>query len=149
MKIIAEILKYQSGALIPWLYAVGEDGKVDESISRTLLDFISESYPPADEEFESLLSTAEAGKYVPKDPSLPDWSVNDKNVWLVPPRADAGNLCISNENASDYSVDDGHPQQFSIQQFRAALEHWRSFLRLIQEKGKENIVGKKFETLIP
>lgn len=148
MKIITEVFKMPKGSLIPLLYAVREDAQVDRAVTDTLCDFVSHLFSPADTEFEELLTKVGAGKYVPDNPSLADFGVNDINVWLVAPRAQEGGICISNENIFDYSVD-GQPQQFSIQEFRAALEHWKNFQKIIREKGAESIVGEKFEALIP
>lgn len=37
-------------------------------------------------------------------------------------------ICISNENTGEYSTEEGgQPQQFTYEQFRAALKHWREF----------------------
>lgn len=93
---------------------------------------------------------AEVGTYVSPDPSLPDWSVNDKNVWLVPPMAEPGHVCISNENAGDFSVSDGgQAQQFTYEQFRAALKHWREFRDLMAREGKDKLVGRRCEAVFP
>lgn len=148
MKIIAEIFRLPSGSLLPQLYAVKDNGEVDRGVTDTLLDFISELFPPADQEFISLLSLAGSGEYVPSKANLADWSVNDKFVWLTPPMAERGMLCIANDNVPEYSVDDGTPQQFSVSQFEAALAHWKHFQELLRESGRENLVGKKFEVVI-
>jgi len=149
MRIITEVFKMPSGSIIPLLYAVKEDGQVDRAVTDTLCIFISHLFPPADREFENLLVQVSAGEYVPPNPLLADFGVNDVNAWLVAPYAKDGCLSISNENISDFSIDDGQPQQFSIKDFYATSECWKNLQKNIREKGAENILGEKFETLIP
>jgi hypothetical protein len=143
-RLISEISEVSKAALI---YCIDDLGHVDQAVSWTLLDLLAESSPPYDIELEQLVKEAEAGRYVASDPSLPDWSINDKNVWLVPPTAERGHICISNENAGDYSASaGGQPQQFTFEQFRLAMKHWREFKELITKEGKDNVVGRRFET---
>lgn len=149
MRIITEVFKMPSGSIIPLLYAVKEDGQVDRAVTDTLCDFVSHLFPPADKEFESLLAQVSVGKYFPANPLLADFGVNDVNAWLVAPHAKGGGISISNENISDYSIDDGQPQQFSVKEFHAASECWKNFQKIIRERGAESILGEKFETLIP
>lgn len=148
MRIIAEVFKTPQGSLLPLLYSVTENGQVDRAVTDTLCDFVSQLFPPADTEFEELLAKVEAGKYVPDNPLLSDFGVNDVNAWLLAPHARNDEICISNENVSDYSIDDGLPQRFSIREFRATLEFWKDFQETTRKKGAVNIVGEKYETLI-
>lgn len=117
-------------------------------MTDTLLDLVAESSPRAAANLSELLAKAEAGTYKPADPNLPDWGLNDKNVWVVPPMAKEGNVRISNENIETYSVEYGEPQEFSIRQVRAAFEHWARFQAILADKGKENLIGVKFETTV-
>jgi len=135
--------------MLPYVSAVKEDASIDRAVTDTLCDFVSHLFPPADVEFENLLAQVSTGKYIPTNPLLADFGVNDVNAWLIAPHAKDGGLSISNENISDYSIDDGHPQEFSIQDFYATSECWKNFQKMIREKGAENLLGKKFETLIP
>lgn len=149
-KLIADISKRPDGGLRSRFYCQDIDGQLDRAVSHTLLLLIAESAPPSDAGLKALVAEAEAGRYIPKDPSLPDWSVNDKNVWLVEPMVDPGHLCISNENTEEYSTEEGgQPQQFTYEQFRAALKHWREFQKLIAREGKEKLVGQRFEAVFP
>ena len=146
-RLIAEI---SVRAEIPIFYCLNEAGELERPLSWTLLDLLAESWPPDDDQLEGLVSLAELGRYVPQDPSLPDWGVNDKNVWLVPPMAEPGHICISNENTGEYSTEEGgKPQQFTYEQFRAALKHWREFRELMAREGKENLVGRRYEAEFP
>lgn len=149
-RIIAEVFKLPSGALIPQLYCLAEDGQCDAATSLTLLLVIAESRAPSDTTLEALVLAAEEGKYVPPNSSLPDWSVNDKNVWLTAPMAEPGHVCISNELAGDYSVNDGgEPQQFKYAEFYASLNHWRAFLVRMASETKESLLGQRFEIVLP
>src|SRR5450830_510301 len=98
----------------------------------------------------TLYAQAEAGRYVSPNPSIPDWGVNDINIWLLAPMAQPAHVCITNEN-TEYSSDEeyGKPQQFTYEQFRAALKHWREFQKLIAREGKEKLVGQRFEVAFP
>ena len=146
-RLIAEI---SVRAEIPIFYCLNEAGELERPLSWTLLDLLAESWPPDDDQLEGLVSLAELGRYVPQDPSLPDWGVNDKNVWLVPPMAEPGHICISNENTGEYSRrEGGQPQQLTYEQFRAALKHWREFRELMAREGKENLVGRRYEAEFP
>lgn len=148
MKIIAEVFALPSGSLLPQLYSVHEDGNVDHSVSDTLLDLIQQSYPHEDQ-LEALVRQAEEGRYQSPDASLPDWGVNDTNIWLVAPMARPGHVCIANENSEAFSAEEGEPQQFTYHQFHAALKHWREFKQLMASEGKERLIGKRFELNLP
>ena len=149
-KLIAEIWRHPQGFLGNTFYCHGDDGELDRAITQTLLSLIQEASSPSDEALEVLVSTAEAGRYAPRDPTLPDWGVNDKNVWLVEPMAKSGHICIANENTEEYSTEEGgQPQQFSFAQFRAALKHWREFQALVASEGKDKLLGQRYEALFP
>ena len=149
-KLIADISKKPDGGLRSRFYCQDADGQLDQAVSHTLLLLITESLPASDAELEALVSEAEAGCYVPREPSLPDWGVNDKNVWLVPPMAEPGHICISNEKTSEYSTEEGgQPQQFTYEQFRAALKHWREFQELMTRESKDKLVGRRYEAVFP
>lgn len=146
-RLVAEV---SAPAEIPTFYCLSEVDKLDRNVSWTLLALLVETWPPDDYELEALISRAERGRYVPRDPTLPDWGVNDKNVWLVPPMAKPGHICISNENTGDFSTEEGgHPQQFTYEQFRAALKHWREFQQMMVREGKEKLVGRRYEAVFP
>jgi hypothetical protein len=148
-KIIAEIIERPNKFLSTMLYCVGEGGQVDRAVTETLLDLIEQSYPH-ENELESLVTLAESGNYVSPNLSLPDWGVNDTNIWLAPPMAKPGHVCIANENTGDFSTEDGGaPQQFTYEQFRAALRHWREFVCLVKREGKQNLVGMRYEAAFP
>ena len=144
------VAEFSARAEIPVFYCLNEVDELDRSVSWTLLDLLAESWPPDDDRLEALISRAELGGYVPDDPSLPDWGVNDKNVWLIAPMAEPGHICISNENTGEYSTaEGGQPQQFTYEQFRAALKHWREFRELMAREGKESLVGRRYEAVFP
>lgn len=148
-RIIAEVFEKPNGWVSTTLYCIGEDGQVDRAITDTLLELIEQSYPNEDE-LENWVTLAELGTYVSPNLSLPDWGVNDTNIWLVPPMAKPGHICIANENTGDFSTDPGGvPQQFTYEQFRVALKHWREFVNLIKREGKQNLVGRRHETAFP
>jgi hypothetical protein len=149
MRIITEVFKMPSGSIVPLIYAAKENGQVDRAITDTLCDFVSHLFPPADRRFEYSLVRAIEGKYLPPNPLLADFGVNDINVWVVTPNAGDGNILISNENIPEFSSDEGEPQKFSIQQFHATWECWKRFQQNIRENGAESIVGVKCEKLIP
>ena len=39
--------------------------------------------------------------------------------------------------------------QFTYEQFRAALKHWREFRELMAREGKDKLVGRRFEAIFP
>lgn len=64
--------------------------------------------------------------------------------------AKLGHICISSEYADKYSTDEGGcPQQFTYEQFRAALRHRRDFQELAVREGKESLVGRHYEATFP
>lgn len=135
-KLIADIYRKPDGRMRRRYYCRGADGELDFSVGDTLLILLSQSNRESSAELGSLVSVAEAGEYVPDDPSLPDWGVNDKNVWLVPPMAEPGHICIANEYSDKYFSDEGgRPQQFTYAQFRIALDHWNQFESLLDDIG--------------
>lgn len=148
MKIVAEVFKLAGGSLIPQLYGLRDDGSVDRAVTDTLLDLISESLPEELQKMDSLLNQVELGRYRPANTELPDWSSNDKNVWMMPPRAEPGAIVVSNENAPQFTSDDGQPQRFSISSARGAIQHWLRFQQQIASMGAGNLIGQRFETVI-
>lgn len=149
-KLIAEIGVLKGGMLHSSFYCHSAVGQLDCAVTHTLLSLIEESMPPSDSALEALIAEVEAGRYISPDSSLPDWGVNDKNVWLVPPMAEPGHICISNENTGDYSTEEGgQPQQFTYEQFRVALKHWREFLKLMAREGKHKLLGRRYEAVFP
>ena len=148
MKIITEIFRMPTGSLISLLYAVSDDGQVDLAVTGTLCEFVSLLYPPADAEFEDLLTQVKAGTYQSANPLLADFGVNDVNVWFATRNQKDECIFISNENIPDYSIDHGPLQQFSIQEFHAVSACWKKFQQKIRENGAERYMGQKFETVI-
>lgn len=144
----ATVQRMRSGSLYPYMFGHA-DGVPDEGLSLTLLMFLGQADARHDAELLALLAEAEAGRYVPDDPGLPDWGINDINLWLRPPQAHPGHICISNEN-TEYCFDgEAGSQQFTFAQFRAALKHWREFEALLTRDGKAVWVGKRFEAELP
>lgn len=148
MKIVAEVFKLAGGSLIPQFYGLRDDGGVDRGVSDTLLDLISESSSAELHKLDSLLNQVELGRYQPANTALPDWSSNDKNIWMTPPRAQPGTIVVSNENVPQLTVDDGQPQRFSIVFAREAIQHWLRFQRQIANSGAETLIGSRYETFI-
>lgn len=147
--IVARIIQLREGAFLPILSGVDECGEVDEALTQTLLTFVMLS-TPSHKDIEALLQSFEAGQYTPKHPEWADWGVNDVDLWLRPPMAQPGHVCISNENTELYSTEEGgQPQQFTYEQFRAALRHWREFRELMAREGKEKLVGRRYEAVFP
>lgn len=148
-RLIAEVLKRPDGSSHAVLYCVGDDGQPDQAIANTLLEFLELSYPSA-AEIERLVVLAEAGTYFPKNSAWADWGVNEVDLWLLPPMAKPGHICISNENTDEYSTEEGgQPQQFTYEQFRAALKHWRAFRELMAREGKDKLIGQRYEAVFP
>lgn len=148
MKIIAEIFRLQSGNCMPQLYCVDDGGEVIHAITDTMLDVVSELSLDELRKLKTLLDEVEAGSYLPNEPSLPDWSSNDKLVWFTPPRVEHGHVLISNENIPAYSIDGGEPQVFTLKQLSETLDHWQRFNEAMRFRGKENLIGEKFEVVI-
>jgi hypothetical protein len=143
-RFVAEVTRLPNGSLIHQFTCV-DNGGVNHAVTQTLLDLVSESSAKALSEVEALVVAAEQGKYHPANPDIPDWSVNEKYVWLRAPMAPAGHICISNEYSGDYSRDEGTPQHFTYHQFHEAVGHWRKFLDAVRERGGENFVGHPVE----
>ena len=147
--IVAKIIQLRGGALLPVLSGVDECGEVDDALTQTLLTFVMLS-TPSHKDIEALLQSFEVGQYTPKHPEWADGGVNDVDLWLRPPMAQPGHVCISNENTEAYSTEEGgRPQQFTYEQFRAAMKHWREFRELMAREGKEKLVGRRYEAAFP
>lgn len=148
-RLIAEIHKSSDGVLHSLGYCVDEHRELDTAVTHTLLELIRGSVPN-DRALESLVTQAETGCYVSPNPSMPDWGVNDINIWLVPPMARPSQVCVTNEN-TEYSSDEeyGQPQRFTFKQFHAALKHWRESQALIAREGKDKLLGQRFEVEFP
>jgi hypothetical protein len=147
--IVAEVVQLRGGSLMPVLSGINANGDVDDALTQTLLTFVMLS-APSHRDIEGLLQSVEAGQYIPEHPEWADWGVNDVDLWLRPPMAEPGHICISNENTVEYSTEEGgQPQQFTYEQFRAALKHWREFRELMAREGKDKLVGQRYEAVFP
>ncbi|WP_123863444.1 hypothetical protein [Burkholderia plantarii] len=145
MKIVAEVYRLPSGSLIPQLFCQSESGEIVREVTDTLLDLVVESLPSQLDQIVQLLDLAIKGTYSRKDRMLADWSVNDKLVWIGPPRSEVGFIVVSNENIPEFSDVDGQPQRFSIKQFFDVMAHWGKFQEMLVENGKAAYVGHRFE----
>lgn len=145
---VAEIVRFPSGSLMPHLYAVRENGEIDDPLTQTLMDFVMQCDDSLSK-IEELIALHQANQYEPEHPQLPDWGVNDINLWLRSPMAQSGYVCISNENTNYHSDEDGQPEQFTYEQFHAAVKHWREFQALIAQEGMDRLVGKRLEAPWP
>lgn len=148
-RLVAEIHQSSDGVLHSLDYCVDEEKRLVVAVTHTLLEFIRESIPD-DRALEALVAEAEAGCYISPNPAMPDWGVNDINIWLAPPMALPGHVCITNEN-TEYSSDrdHGNPQLFTYKQFHAALRHWREFQAVVAREGKNQLVGQRHEAEFP
>jgi hypothetical protein len=147
--IIAEVFRLKDGTLLPQFYCVEGDGQVSRAVTDTLLDLIGQAHPHEDE-LERWVKLAQSGGYKSPNGEMPDWGVNDTNIWLVAPMAQPGHVCIANENSGEFSTEEGgQPQQFTYEQFHAALSHWREFQKMLAREGKENLVGRRYEAVLP
>jgi hypothetical protein len=54
----------------------------------------------------------------------------------------------NDESIESYSAEYGQPQEFSVQQVRTAFEHWGRFQAILADKGKQNLLGVKFEATV-
>ncbi len=144
-KIIAELVELKNGSLFPRLYCLNEDGSENREVTDTLLEVVSEIGGSAELYFENLLRDMELGKYMCTNSGAADFSLNDKNIWVFPPKVLLGNLCISNENISDFSIDDGEPQFFSVMQYRLVMQHWKAFCVAMSQEEGTNLIGQRFE----
>lgn len=134
---------------MPVLSGVDALGEVDDALTQTLLTFIMLS-TPSHKDIERLLESMEAGQYHPKHPEWADWGVNDVDLWLRPPMAKPGHVCIANANTDAYSTEEGgQPQHFTYGQFRAALRHWREFIAIVARDGQNRLVGQRLEADFP
>lgn len=145
MKIVAKITSLSNGQNFPQLLAFEESGEISECMTMTILDLIAELHSPADAVLEELLLAAKDGRYNPNNADLADFSVNDKLVWLHPPKAKEGDVCISNENFPDCSMEWGEPQCFKIDVFFLIQARWRDFLRQVADASEENRLEMKIE----
>lgn len=148
-KLIARVEVLSNGVVSTGMGCFDSEGNLDIATTHTLLDLVEQSIPD-DQALEVLVAQAEAGHYISPNPAMPDWGVNDINIWLVAPMAQPGHVCITNEN-TEYSSEEGYgqPQQFTYAQFHAAMKHWREFQALIAREGKDSLVGQRFEAPWP
>ena len=136
-------------SIYPRVYCIDETGRENEAITVTLCDAIWELRGRPLLELKELISSFILGKYQPVDQELPDMSINDKFIWVRPPLANKSEICISNENIQEYSIDDGLPQYFNFEQFNTVCNVVEEFENIIIKHGKENLLGIKIEIDFP
>jgi len=145
MKISAYVFKFESGRFGSNMNAENEDGSLNEAMIHTLINFIFLLDPELRKIVTTLLASHEANTYHPDHPEWADFGINDINMWIREPFVERGHVLISNENVDEYSEEHGTPQRFTVAQFRQVMAFWEEFLALVEEKGKEALLGKKFE----
>lgn len=143
IKIVAEVERLQNNMIYANLRCVEEDEALARSVTSTLLDQVSQMYPDMMDELEKLFVMAEKGMYVPDNPFLPDWGVNDMYLWISRPGMERDHILLSNDYVEEFSQEYGQPQLFTTDQYRAAFRFWMEFQELCRLKGKENMVGEK------
>lgn len=144
-KIVAEVISLSNRSLYPRIYCIGDDGHEEQAVSLTLCDAVWELNGPPILELEEIARRAVEGQYVPENVDLPDFSINDKLIWVRPPFAELGQVCISNENVPEFSIDEGTPQCFSMNQVRLVANLASKFSSEIASRGRENLLGRRFE----
>lgn len=115
------------------------DGSPDQAASE-LIDFLHMANwnEPALQELVALVREAEAGAYQSPNERLPDWGVNDVNIWLAPPKVDRGTFCITNENSET-------EQYFRFQDFWEVLSCYKKLEQRVRNMGKASLVSNPIE----
>ena len=149
MKILVADIAAEPGRLLrSRFYCLNANGNSDIAITQTLLDFV-EGLHDLWPRMEEAIALQQSGQYTTDHPDSSDFSINDIELWLRPPMAQPGHVCISTDYTEAYSVEHGQPQQFTYEQFRAAMTHWHAFQERITKEGKESMVGQRFEAPWP
>jgi hypothetical protein len=145
MKIIFEIYKRPSGRLAPCIFCLDDNNEINKDITSTLCDFIGEYPSSLLYEIGDFLDQLESAKNDPRiDPAAMGISVNDKYVTTSRRLLTSGHVIITNEYIPKYTVDEGHPPEFSIEQVRLVLNHWIRFLEIVEKEGIDKMVGEKY-----
>ncbi len=150
----AGVFELKGGALTTSFCCQQENGETDDATTQTLMDFIQQTDDLLPQ-VEALMKRHQAGEYQPepKYENSCDWGVNQTLLWLRPPTAKLGQLAITNEwtiyNGEDGDYGPPNQQHFTYEQFWAAMKHWQAFREIVAQKGKENLVGQRFEAPWP
>lgn len=118
------------------------------SIGSTLCLFIQMWPKESDQSIFDLYEQNMRGEYVPDNPDLPETSTNDVCLWLCEPYAQKGMIAITNEN-TEYDSDNMPFQQFTLNQFKVALEAYRQFEKRVKKEGVEALRDKVIEVEFP
>lgn len=148
-KVVAEVILLSNKSFYPRIYCIDQYGVEDDAVSMTLCEAVWELNGDPIAELEKLIKEAFVGIYSPNKPELPDMSINDKLIWVRPPFAVLGQVCISNENVPEFSVDEGAPQCFTLSQVQVVAKLASDFLCEIANKGRENLFGSRFVADLP
>lgn len=148
-KIVAEVIRLSDSSLYPRVYCIDGHGIIDEEVTMTLCDVVWELHGQPLFELEQLIEDAQLQKYIPGNPDLADMSSNDKLIFVRPPFVNPGQICISNENIPEFSIDEGMAQRFSLAQFRIAAKAAQNFAGQISMYGLQTLAAHKFEIDFP
>lgn len=115
------------------------DGSPDSAASE-LVDFLHMANWSefSLQELLALVRAAEAGTYQSPNERLPDWGVNDVNIWLAPPKVDPGTFCITNENTES-------EQHFRFQDFWEVLSCYKKLEQRTRDIGRASLVDNPIE----
>jgi hypothetical protein len=145
-KLGTSAIKLQDGSIHVAYVCFDHEHVVDNATSLTLLDLVQMAFWGQDSLniLCSLVRRAEAGEYVSPNKELPDFGVNDVNIWLNEPMALRGVICITNEN-TEYNCESANLQRFTFSQFWRALECWQDIQAHINLHGKSALLNQKLE----
>jgi hypothetical protein len=148
-KLKFSFFKYPNADLYRFVIAIkNEDGTYNQAINETLRDFITMWPEESDKDVFELYEQNVRGEYVPDNPDLPEMSTNDVCLWLCEPYAQKGMIAITNEN-TEYDSDNMPFQQFTLNQFKVALEAYRQFETRVKKEGIDALRDKVIEVEFP
>src|SRR5262245_39990440 len=121
--------------------ALDTQGMEDVAASNTLIDLIHMAHWSEDSlsALKDLVSLAETGGYISPDPQLPDFGINDVNLWLVVPMTKPALICVTNEN-TEFTHEAQRQQYFTFGQFWDALACYARLAEAALERGQEGLI---------
>jgi hypothetical protein len=121
-------------------------GSLDVAATATLVDLIYMAHWGEDSlrALKDLVSQAESGMYISPNPDLPDFGINDVNLWLAVPKPKPSTICVTNEN-TEFTHEAGGEQYFSFQQFWHAMSCYERLAKVAVELGADRLVEGRVE----
>lgn len=129
------------GRAYVYYVAFDDTDQPNDAVNATILDLVKMAHWRGDSlnKLVELVLRAQSGAYQSPNPGLPDFGINDVNIWLAEPNARPGMICVTNEN-TEYTHEFGRQQHFTFNDFWSLLKCFTELSTAIRDTPAELLI---------